>query len=228
MSDMLEYQNFELESISAFRELLQKNSSLCGLNVTIPYKEKVIPFLDELTDEAKEIGAVNTVAVTRNNSGIKTTGYNTDVTGFYKTIKPLLKSHHSGALVLGTGGASKAVVYVFEKLQMPVLKVSRNKCTEAISYDEITRDHIIQYPVIINTTPLGTFPDIDRFPELPYTLLSANNLLYDLVYNPEMTEFLLKGQQQGATTLNGYTMLIAQAEASWEIWQRTCNPESVV
>ncbi len=221
MSDIFEYKNFELESISSVTELLHKNNFIFGLNVTIPYKEKVIHYLDELRDEAKDIGAVNTIAIERKGSEMKTTGFNTDVTGFYETLKPLLKSHHSAAMVLGTGGASKAVIHALGQLQLPVLKVSRHNNPGNISYNEITRFHIRQYPVIINTTPLGTFPNIDLFPDIPYEFIGPENLLYDLVYNPEMTQFLLKGKQRGAATVNGYGMLLAQAEASWKIWQRT-------
>jgi shikimate dehydrogenase len=221
IADQFRYENFELASLTEFRELVATHPQLYGLNVTIPYKEKIIPYLDELHAEAVTTGAVNTVVIERDTDGkvIKTSGFNTDVTGFKETLKPYLKPSHQGALVLGSGGASKAVQQALKILHLPFLVVSRDKGTGTVSYHEITNEVLLEYPVIINATPLGTFPDNESFPPIPYELLSGKNLLYDLVYNPPETVFLLKGRQQGAVTLNGYPMLVLQAEAAWKIWQ---------
>jgi len=223
------YQNFELKNINDFPELIKLNPHLVGLNVTIPYKEQIIPLLNELAPVARDIGAVNTIVIRRNFEGdeINCCGHNTDVTGFYSTLKPLLQKHHAGVLVLGTGGASKAIVHALKMLHLPHKSVSRSKSKEAILYSRIDAEILAKFPVIINTTPLGTFPDIHHAPDVPYELLGPHNFLYDLVYNPEETLFLKKGKIQGAQTINGYAMLVAQAEASWKIWNEKSPQQAV-
>ncbi len=215
------YENFELGTITEFADLINSRKDLYGLNVTIPYKESVIPLLDELNEVALACGAVNTIVINRNSSGavIHTKGYNTDVSGFTSTIKPLLQHHHTGALVLGTGGASKAVCYGLKQLNLPFKVVSRKINSGMLAYTDLNSDLIQKYRVIINTTPVGTFPDISTYPDVPYQYLDKKNLLFDLVYNPAETQFLLKGRQQGAATSNGYQMLIHQAEDAFKIWE---------
>jgi shikimate dehydrogenase len=217
-----QYLNFEISPIDSVLDIVYDNPGLAGLNVTIPYKTQIIPFLDELDDTARLIGAVNTIRIEhREHDRVYLKGYNTDVYGFEQSILPLLKPHHRKALVLGTGGASKSVLFVFEKLGIETKLVSRNAIqNEALSYNQLSRDIIEDYTIIINTTPLGTVPNTDTFPEIPYQYLSENNLLYDLVYNPPLTLFLQKGQQMGATVKNGYEMLELQALKSYEIWNR--------
>ncbi len=207
------YSNFELEKISVFPELLKQYPDLGGLNVTIPYKEKIIPFLSSVSDEASEIGAVNTIVIRNGESR----GYNTDVYGFEESLKPLLQSHHTKALVLGTGGASKAVTYVLEKLGITVLKVSRKPAADQVSYHEaagLLMDHLL----IINTTPLGTFPEVQKMPPLDVHVLTPRHLCYDLIYNPPQTLFLQKAAENGSGISNGREMLELQAEKAWEIW----------
>jgi len=209
------YENFELHSIDEFPNLLNENPDLAGLNVTIPYKESIIPYLDKVDLIAKEVGAVNTVSIIRG----KTKGYNTDVIGFKNSLKPFLKHGMDKALILGTGGASKAVAYVLKNLGIDCFFVSRNPATgKFFSYDMLNEEAMKQFKLIINTTPLGTFPDVGDFPNLPYEHLTQEHLLYDLIYNPSQTIFLKKGKEEGATTLNGLGMLKSQAEASYKIW----------
>ena len=208
------YDVFPLEKIEDFVELCNDKKNLIGLNVTIPYKEKTIPFLDELDETAANIGAVNTVRF----SNGKKIGYNSDAYGFEMSLKPLLKSHHTQALILGTGGASKAVEYVLKKLGIAFQYVSRTKNDKAISYEELNESIIQHSKLIINTTPIGMYPNIDTAPDIPYNVLTEKHLLYDLVYNPEETLFLKKGKEKGAQTKNGLEMLYLQAERSWEIW----------
>ncbi len=216
-ADAFVYENFELPDLTRILELINSHPDLFGLNVTIPHKEKVIPFLNETDEVASEIGAVNTIKITRNSNGLFLKGYNTDCIGFDYTITPLLKSNHTGALILGTGGASKAVAYVFKNKNIPFRFVSRNPAEGELSYSDLTAQVLENYPVIVNTTPLGTYPNVSS-PPIPYALLSPRNLLFDLVYNPPVTEFLKKGMEASATVKNGYDMLVAQAEASWKIW----------
>ena len=185
-----------------------------GLNVTIPYKESIIPFLDNVDEEALRIGAVNTIKV----SDGKLTGYNTDIYGFEESLRPLLKPFHKRALVLGTGGASKAVKYALEKSGIEVTLVSRNPGIGKITYAAIDSEVLASNLIIVNCSPVGTFPNVGEFPKLPYKHLTSKHLLYDLVYNPEETAFIRKGKKQGATTLNGLKMLHLQAEKAWEIW----------
>lgn len=209
------YNLFPLESIDLLPELLKKYPELKGLNVTIPYKQSVMRYLNSLSQEADEIGAVNVIKIFKDGS-LK--GYNSDAIGFKNTIKPLLKPYMKKALVLGTGGASKAVVYVLKNLGLTVLSVSRNAKDNVISYSDITPDIIQTHHVIVNTTPLGMWPDIEKAPDIPYQLLSPLHLCYDLVYNPEITSFMQKSHENGATVKNGLDMLHGQALAAWDIW----------
>jgi shikimate dehydrogenase len=208
------YDNFPIPGINEFPALLEQHPQLQGLNVTIPYKEAVIPFLDELSDAAARIRAVNCIHFRDG----KKKGYNTDVIGFSKSLQPLLRPHHQQALVLGTGGAAKAIMYALEQLGITYAVVSRQAANGAISYESLTKEILDTHTLIVNTTPLGMYPKVDTFPEIPYQYLSSQHLLYDLVYNPAETAFLQKGAAQGAAIKNGHEMLILQAEASWEIW----------
>lgn len=214
--DDVSYENFDIEDIGLFPILINNTSGLKGMNVTIPYKEAVIPFLDKLNKKAKEIGAVNTIKITKDH---KLIGYNTDYYGFKKSLKPLLKPHHKNALILGTGGASKAVAYSLKKLNINYLYVSRQAKTGVdLTYDALTNDIIKKHQLIINCTPLGTFPNTDNRPDIPYDAISKDHILYDLIYNPEETTFLKLGKRQLATTINGLNMLKFQAEKAWSIW----------
>ena len=209
-----DYELFPIPDISEFPQILTSHPDLGGLNVTIPYKETVIPFLDELDDKAREIGAVNCITI-RNG---KTKGYNTDAEALRKTLFPLLKPHHTHALVLGTGGASKAVAYVLKSLNIPYKLVSRNHKEGSFTYTDITKEIINEYKLIINTTPMGMTPNMGSYAPIPYNKLGMQHLLYDLVYNPEETRFLSLGRAHGAAIKNGIEMLQLQAEAGWEIW----------
>jgi len=210
------YHNFPLENISQFPDLLQQQPHLKGLNVTIPHKQAIIPYLDQLSEEATKIGAVNCISFSEG----KLTGHNTDVTGFRESLRPLLRTGHQKALILGTGGASLAVAYALDQLGIAYLKVSRQPSSTTIGYGNISPEIVAAHTVIINTTPLGTYPSIDSFPDFPYSLLGPQHLLYDLVYNPAETAFLTFGKRQGAMTKNGLEMLHLQAEAAWQIWQQ--------
>ncbi|WP_310555673.1 shikimate dehydrogenase [Flavobacterium sp.] len=209
------YENFDIPHIDEFKAVLKNNPELIGLNVTIPYKESVIPFLDELSENAKQIGAVNTIKILPNG---KLYGDNTDYFGFSKSLKPLLKKHHNKALILGTGGAAKAIVFGLKQLNIESVFVSRQAKENCISYADITQEIISEFPIIINCTPLGTFPNIEEFPEIPYHYLTKKNIAFDLIYNPEKTEFLKQAESNNALIKNGYDMLVFQAEKSWEIW----------
>ncbi len=214
-----EYHNFPLQDISKLPELLDEQPELIGLNVTIPYKEKIIPYLDELDPTARKIGAVNTVKIVRDdNRNYQLSGYNTDAYGFLHSLTPFLQKKHTGAMILGTGGASKAVAYVFDQLGIDYLFVSRTPSKGQIGYREICLSIIKEYLIIVNTSPLGTYPEVDTYPDIPYDLLTPDHILYDLVYNPPETAFLRFGRQEGATCINGQKMLELQAEKSWEIW----------
>ena len=216
-----QYLNFEIPSIEEFPDIIQNNPELRGLNVTIPYKQQVMQYLDEISEEAKAIGAVNVVRCQRStvNCQPHLTGYNSDVIGFVESIKPLLKPHHKKALILGTGGASKAIRYGLEKkLGMETLYVSRTAREGMITYEEVNEAVLKEYEVIVNCSPVGMFPHVDECPALPYEAMNENNLLYDLVYNPLETLFMKKGAAQGATVKNGLEMLHLQAIASWEFW----------
>lgn len=207
------YELFPLENISLMKNLLAEQPDLKGLNVTIPYKEQVIPFLTDLSDEATEIGACNCIKI----SNGRLTGFNTDAPAFKQSLLPRLQAHHKKALILGTGGAAKAVLYVLQSLGIEYAFVSRSKGA-GFTYAELNKAIIQEYPLIINSTPLGSFPKVDTAPCIPYEYLSADNYLYDLVYNPAKTLFLQKGEERGATIKNGYEMLVGQAELSWQIW----------
>lgn len=212
------YENYPLRKIHEMEELINLHHDLFGLNVTIPYKESIIPFLDDLDQEARNIGAVNTVRILRKNERVHTIGYNTDVYGFHMSLKPFLLNTHHRALVLGTGGAAKAVKYVLKKMGISVVSVSRYAGKAELTYDQLNEAIIRSHPLIINTTPLGMHPDSDSFPPIPYQAIGPDHLLFDLIYNPEETLFLKKGKEQGAVILNGHTMLKLQAEKAWEIW----------
>ena len=218
-----QYLNFEIPSIEEFPEIIKNNPTLRGLNVTIPYKQQVMQYLDDISEEAKAIGAVNVVKcqLSTVNCQLHLTGYNSDVIGFVNSIKPLLKPHHKKALILGTGGASKAIRYGLEKkLGMKTLFVSRSARKGMITYEEVTAEVLKEYEVIVNCSPVGMYPHVDECPALPYEALNENNLLYDLVYNPLETLFMKKGAAQGATVKNGLEMLHLQAIASWEFWEK--------
>lgn len=213
------YQAFPLKNIAELSTVLNNYKELEGLNVTIPYKESVIPLLHELSDEAQKIGAVNCIKIYNKNTQLFLKGFNTDAIGFEKSLKPLLKNHHTHALVLGNGGAAKAVIYVLKKLNILFKLVVRNASKKnEITYSELNKEIIQNHPLIINTTPLGTFPDVEKYPEIGYEHMTESHLLYDLIYNPEESVFLKKGKIQGAQIKNGYEMLLLQAEASWDIW----------
>ncbi|MEM9052901.1 MAG: shikimate dehydrogenase [Bacteroidota bacterium] len=208
------YDNFELDKIEKIQEVFQI-SDLFGLNVTIPYKEAVVPYLDRLDPIAESIGAVNTIRFSKG----QTVGYNTDVIGFENSLKPFLEHGMERALVLGTGGASKAVIYVLKKIGLDVLQVSRKPQGNAqISYEECNENAVKWHRLIVNTTPLGTSPNVDESPAIAYEGITSKHLLYDLIYNPEKTKFLGEGESRGAAILNGLSMLKIQAESSWEIW----------
>lgn len=211
------YLNFDIHSIDAFKSIVQNNPDLVGLNITIPYKESIIPFLDSIDKNAQTIGAVNTLKFS---SDGRLTGYNTDYYGFKKSLRPLLKVHHKKALILGTGGASKAIANVLKNLGIEHQYVSRTKTESGLTYDTLNADIIKTHTLIINCTPLGTHPNVDACPNIPYNALNEQHLLYDLIYNPEETSFLKQGKNQGAQTCNGLKMLIFQAEKAWEIWNQ--------
>ena len=216
-----EYINFEISDISLLPAVLQEHPNLIGFNITIPYKEAIFSYLDSCDPKAAAIKAVNTVKIERSDGRMRLKGYNTDLIGFRNSIVPLLKSQHTNALVLGTGGASKAVVAVFSELSIPSLLVSREaKSGVSISYSQLTRKLMDENTIIVNTTPLGTYPNVEGYPEIPYEFLTGRHLLYDLVYNPAITKFLQKGADQGATIKNGSDMLELQALAAWEIWEK--------
>lgn len=206
------YDIFDLNEISEVENLFQ-NQNLKGFNVTIPYKEQIIPFLDEMDADAEKIGAVNCIKI---HNGIKK-GFNTDAVGFEKSIKPLLNSGHQNALILGDGGAAKAVKFVLDKLNIPFKTVTRKG---DFTYSDLNSEIIQNHQIIVNCTPVGTFPNTENAPEIPYEFLSEKHLLYDLIYNPEKTKFLELGEKNGAKIKNGHEMLVLQAEKSWEIWNQ--------
>ena len=214
------YKLFPLAEINQLPDIIKENPSICGLNVTIPYKESVIPYLDESDEQAKTVGAVNCIKIIKQNEKNKLIGFNTDIIGFEDSLKPVLKTWHRQAIILGTGGGAKAVAYVLRKLGISFKYVSRNPGnSDTIGYPEINKQIIQDHLLIINTTPLGMFPNTGAFPQIPYGQLGRRHLLFDLIYNPELTLFLQKGKKQGATIKNGLEMLHIQAEKSWEIWK---------
>ena len=211
------YLNFELSSIKEFPNVLTDHKDLCGLNVTIPYKEQIIPYLDGLAN-AKEIGAVNVIKFDRSKGKLRLIGYNSDIIGFQESIEPLLKEYHKKALILGTGGASKAVFHGLKNLNISAKFVSRTKKEDCLTYEELTPEIMNDYMVIVNATPVGMYPNVDSAPDIPYNLLTDKHLLYDLLYNPDVTLFMQRGKAQGATVKNGLEMLLLQAFHAWAIW----------
>lgn len=210
------YENFDLPDLLTLKIMLDEQPSIKGLNVTIPYKTEVIQWIDELRGPAAEIQAVNTIA----REGDRLIGYNTDVVGFKKALQPHLKPHHKKALILGTGGASKAVAYVLDQLNIPYLWVSRTPRIDQISYKDVDQGVVDKHHLIIQCSPVGTFPHVDQKPDLPYGCITDQHLLFDLIYNPEVTAFMKAGLNQGAQALNGYQMLVEQAEEAWRIWTK--------
>ncbi|MFI3316977.1 MAG: shikimate dehydrogenase [Rikenellaceae bacterium] len=213
--DNCSYQLFELEKIEDVLSLLEREPQLCGFNITIPYKQQIFPYLDSIDIEAERIGAVNCVNIENG----KLVGYNADIVGLRESMAKLINGAHiSRALVLGTGGASSAVQYMLGEMGIEFELVSRDPLKSTITYSTISAEDITRAELIINTTPLGTYPDVDSAPQLPYAYVSPSHYLFDLVYNPPLTQFLSYGTQRGAKILNGETMLLAQAEESWRIW----------
>jgi len=231
------YDNYPLEDIKGLQDLLDEHPDLCGLNVTVPHKKNVLHYLDWVEHDARKAGAVNCLRIKKESPvlaafsgevGVKDhdfrlEGYNTDLYGFEMSLRPLLKSHHETALVLGDGGAAQAVKCILENLEIPFRVVTRKAEGSNILFKDLTPQLIKNHKLIINTTPLGTYPNIDEFPPIPYEWITEDHLLYDLIYNPEETVFLKKGREQGAATKNGYEMLLLQAEKSWEIWNSEEN-----
>ncbi|MES2828944.1 MAG: shikimate dehydrogenase [Bacteroidota bacterium] len=215
-----EYNLYPIEDISYVSDLIKKNSFLEGLNVTIPYKLDVLSLLNSIDEAARDIGAVNCIKITRTGNEVTLKGYNTDAYGFEESLKPLLTLAHTKALILGDGGAAKAVKYVLNKLEIPFIVASRKASESSILYDEISDKVIDDCKIIINTTPLGMSPEVASYPDLPYAKLSTAHLAYDLVYNPDETAFLNKARVNGATTKNGLEMLYMQAERSWYLWNK--------
>ncbi|MCL1942584.1 MAG: shikimate dehydrogenase [Candidatus Azobacteroides sp.] len=214
-----EYINFEIPNIGEFKALVASNPDLKGLNVTIPYKEQVIKYLDDLDEAVKEIGAVNVIKFIRTKNGLKLKGYNSDYGGFYDSISPEINDKHKKALILGTGGASKAVVYALNKLGVECVFVSRKPGKGELAYTDLDEKIMKEYTVIINTTPVGMYPKVDDAPDIPYECLTPDHFLYDLLYNPDVTKFMRLGKEHGAEIKNGLEMLLLQAFISWQIWQ---------
>ena len=212
------YINFDIPDIKDLTEILDSNPELKGLNVTIPYKQQVLGYLDYISPEARSIGAVNVIRVVHKGKKVFLRGYNSDIIGFTKSIEPLLEPSHKKALILGTGGASKAINYGLKSLGLETLFVSRYERPNTIQYQSITPEMVHEYQVIVNCTPVGMYPHADECPELPYDAMDSHNLLYDLIYNPDETLFMKKGIEHGATVKNGLEMLLLQAFASWEFW----------
>ena len=213
-----EYVNFEIPDIGDLMEVISENPNLHGLNVTIPYKEQVIPYLDEIDEDAAQIGAVNVIKFIRNKNSVIFKGYNSDIIGFCDSIAPLLTPNRNKALILGTGGAAKAVYHGLKKLGVEPIYVSRNKQEGMLTYGELTNDIMAEYKVIVNTTPLGMYPRMDECPNIPYQCLTTEHLCYDLLYNPDVTLFMKRAEENGAEVKNGLEMLLLQAFAGWNIW----------
>ena len=212
------YENYPLSDINQLPALIADDPELCGLNVTIPYKSEVLSFLDAIDSEASEIGAVNVIKIKRSDQKVRLEGFNSDITGISDSVKPYIKEYMKQALVLGTGGSSRSVCHVLKKLGLNVIQVSRESRAGVITYSDITRGLIEDTDLIVNTTPLGMYPAKEGKPELNYSLLSRKQILFDLVYNPEITQFLKAGMEQGCTIISGIKMLFSQAERAWEIW----------
>lgn len=214
-----DYDLYPINKLELLHELL-KTENLTGINVTIPYKIEVIPYLDALTEEAQSIGAVNCIEFQKTDNKVRLIGHNTDVYGFKKSLIPLLSKGTNKALILGTGGASKAVEFALKALKIEYKLVSRTRRESILSYNELNKKLINSYNIIINTTPLGTFPNTEEFPDIPYKYITNNHICYDLIYNPTETKFLKQAKKQGAKTKNGYEMLVLQAEENWNIWTK--------
>ncbi len=215
-----EYINFQIPTVKDIQEVITENPELEGLNVTIPYKEKVIPYLDEIDAESLPIGAINVIKIVRQKEKVKLIGFNSDIIGFMRSIEPLLKQKHQKALVLGTGGAAKAIFHGLKKLGLKPTYVSRSCAPDRLTYDMLTPAVMADHHVIVNCTPLGMYPKVDECPNIPYECLTPDHLLYDLLYNPDKTLFMKKGAAQGAIVKNGLEMLLLQAFASWEFWNK--------
>ena len=215
-----QYLNFEIESITLFPEIFQEHPDIMGLNCTIPYKQQVMQYLDEIDEETRIVGAVNTIKPIRTGDGLKLKGFNTDIIGFERSLKPMLGEKHDKALILGTGGASRAVKHILARMGIDYISASIEDelFDNEIRYFQIDKAMIEERLVIINTTPLGTFPKVDNCPDIPYQYLTADHVLFDLVYNPEVTLFMKKGLEKEANVKNGLEMLHGQAIAAWEIW----------
>jgi shikimate dehydrogenase len=209
------YEAYPISSIGGLKELLEKHPNIRGLNVTLPYKQQVLPHLYSTEDIPAGLGACNCIKL----EGEKLFGFNTDVIAFEQSLRPLLKSHHTNALILGNGGAAEAVKFVLKKLSIGYKIVSRKIHEDSdLTYTDLNEAILKEHPLIINTTPLGTFPNVNEYSGIPYLFLTSQHLLFDLVYNPAKTLFLQKGEEQGAAIKNGYEMLVLQAEESWKIW----------
>lgn len=218
------YLHFELNEVKDIHDLIKKHPDLVGLNVTIPYKKSIIHHLDEIDKYSMFIGAINTIKILRKKDKVFLSGYNTDAYGFEKTLFPILQPHHQRALVLGTGGASKAVVYVLRKNGIAYKEVTRSPYkSNQLEYGMISENILRKYNIVINTTPVGMYPDVKALVNIPYEFINENNLLYDLVYNPEETQFIKEGKARGAITMNGLKMFELQAEQSWKIWNKKLN-----
>lgn len=213
-----QYVNFEIPNIGEFKDVLKSNPGIKGLNVTIPYKEQIIPYLDGVSENVKLIGAVNVIRFERVKNKLRLIGYNSDIIGFKQSIEPYLEGRNR-ALVLGTGGAGKAIYYGLKQLGVSPQYVSQVKSEGVLTYDELNKEIVESYPIIVNCTPVGMYPKVDEAPDIPYEFLTPNHLLYDLLYNPNETLFMKKGLLRGAQVVNGLEMLLLQADVSWEIWQ---------
>ena len=213
-----EYVNFEIADVKLLMEIISETPNLSGLNVTIPYKEQVIPLLDEIDEDAKKIGAVNVIKIIHGRQGLKLKGYNSDVIGFCDSIKEFVSPSRNKALILGTGGAAKAICYGLEKMGVATQLVSRHKSARTLTYEELTKADIAGHKIIVTTTPLGMYPHTENCPDIPYRFLTKDHVCYDLLYNPDETLFMKKAKQQGATVKNGLEMLLLQAFVSYEIW----------
>jgi len=215
-----EYVNFELDSIDEFPGIFEGDKTICGLNCTIPYKQQIMQFLDEIDPEAAQIGAVNTVKITSKDGKRYLKGFNTDIYGFENSLLPMLEAKHRKALILGTGGASKAIKHILNKLKIEFVSASIEEqlFEKEIRYNQIDEQLLKEYLIIIQATPLGTFPNVDACADIPYQYISADHVCFDLVYNPEETLFLKKAKAQGSKTKNGLEMLHLQAIRAWEIW----------
>ena len=218
------YENYQLDDLKDIRSLILNEPHLLGLNVTTPYKIEIMKYVDDISPMADSFGAVNCVKISRNGKDIRLTGYNTDAAAFRETLKPLIRKVHNNALILGTGGAARAVCHALKDLNVDYTLVSRNEKSGELTYSALTRQTIVDYNMIINATPVGMFPAEDQCPPMPYKYLTSKNLLYDLVYNPEETMFLKKGIEAGAQVKNGLEMLQLQAEMSWKVWNDSPLP----